>query len=63
MEEPLEKQSLARQIYRREYSIKIDLTEKGCEDVRWLNKAQERVEWQAFVVVVLNFFWSLLLDS
>jgi len=28
--------------------------ELGCEDERWMELAQDRVQWQAFVLAVLN---------
>ena len=31
------------------------LKEIGCEDVRWMELAQDHVQWQAFVLAVLNF--------
>jgi hypothetical protein len=35
---------------------KMDLTEIGCEDGRWMELAQDRVQWGAVVFVVLNLF-------
>ena len=32
----------------------MDLREIGCEDGRWIELAQDRVQWQALVLVVLN---------
>ena len=32
----------------------MDLREMGCEDGRWMELAQGRVQWQALVLVVLN---------
>jgi hypothetical protein len=33
---------------------KMDLRETGCEDGRWMELAQDRVQWQALVLAVLN---------
>ena len=39
----------------REYLIsKVDLMEIGCEDGRWMELAQECVQWWAFVLAVLK---------
>jgi len=32
----------------------MDLREMGCEDRRWMELAQDRVQWQALVLTVLN---------
>ena len=32
----------------------MDLREIGCEDGRWMELAQDRVQWQALVLAVLN---------
>jgi hypothetical protein len=32
----------------------VDLRETGCEDGRWMELAQDRVEWWALVLAVLN---------
>jgi len=34
---------------------KMDFREIGCGDGRWMELAQDRVEWQAFVLAVLKF--------
>jgi hypothetical protein len=39
---------------RREGNIKMDLRETGCENGRWMELAQDRVQWQALVLAVLN---------
>jgi hypothetical protein len=36
----------------------MDLRETGCEDKRWMELAQNRVQWQALVLAVLNL-WVL----
>jgi len=33
---------------------KMDLREIGCEDGRWMELAQDRVQWQALLLAVLN---------
>ena len=33
----------------------MDLREIGCEDGSCMELAQDRVQWQAFVLAVLNF--------
>jgi hypothetical protein len=33
---------------------KMDLREIGCEDGRWMELAQDRVQWWALVLAVLN---------
>jgi hypothetical protein len=37
-----------------EDTIKMDLIATGCEDVYWLQVAQGRVQWWAFVNTVMN---------
>lgn len=37
----------------------IDLRKPGCEKGRWMILAQERVEWQVLVLVVLNLRFLL----
>jgi hypothetical protein len=32
----------------------VDLSKIGCEDGRWMELAQDRVQWQALVLTVLN---------
>jgi hypothetical protein len=34
---------------------KMDLREMGCEDGRWMELAQDRVQWQALILMMLNF--------
>jgi hypothetical protein len=43
----------------REDNISIDLREVGCEDGRWMELAQDCVQWRALVLAVLNL-WILL---
>jgi hypothetical protein len=35
-------------------NININLTNIGCEDGRWLEPAQDRVQWQTLLLGVLN---------
>jgi hypothetical protein len=44
------------QIHRRrwEVNIKMDLKEIGINGVNWIQVAQDRVWWQAFVIMVMN---------
>jgi hypothetical protein len=32
----------------------MDLREIGCENGRWMELAQDRVQWRALIVAVLN---------
>jgi hypothetical protein len=38
----------------RELVSKMDLSETGCEDGRWMELAQDLVQWRALVLAVLN---------
>jgi hypothetical protein len=40
--------------------IKMDVWKVGCEDERWIELAEDRVQWQAFVSAVLDFRLLLL---
>jgi hypothetical protein len=46
---PEGKRPLGRPGCRWEYNIKMDLREIGIDEVNWIQLAQERVQWQAFV--------------
>jgi hypothetical protein len=39
---------------RREEDNKMILRQIGCEDGRWMELAQDHVQWQALVLAVLN---------
>jgi hypothetical protein len=52
--EPEGKRPLGRQRPRWEDNIKIDLQEVGCGDVDWIELAQDRDSWPAFVNAAMN---------
>jgi hypothetical protein len=45
---------LGRPRHRWEDNIKIDLREIGIDGANWIWLAQDRVQWQAFVNMVMN---------
>jgi hypothetical protein len=51
---PEGKRPLGRPKYRWEVGIRMDLEETGWEDVQWIQLAQDRDRWQAFVNTVMN---------
>jgi hypothetical protein len=51
---PEEKRPLRRRSRRWVDNIKIDLGEKGCYGVDWIDMAQDRYQWRALVNTVLN---------
>jgi hypothetical protein len=51
---PEGKRPLGRPRHRWEDNIKLDLREKGINGVNWIQLAQGRVQWWAFVNVVMN---------
>jgi hypothetical protein len=51
---PEGKRPRGRPRHRWEDDIKIDLQEMGCESVHWIELAQDRVRWRAFVTAVMN---------
>jgi len=48
------KRTLWRPRRRWEDNIKMDLQEVGCGDVYWIELAQDRERWRAFVAEVIN---------
>jgi hypothetical protein len=51
---PEDKRPLERPRSRSEDNIKLDLREKGIDGVNWIQMAEDRVQWQAFVNMVMN---------
>jgi hypothetical protein len=51
---PEVKRLLGRPRHRWEDNIKLDLREIGINGVNWIQLAQDRVHWQAFVNTVMN---------
>jgi hypothetical protein len=47
---------LGRPRHRLEDNIKMDLRETGMRGVNWIWLAQDRVWWQAFLNMVMNFW-------
>jgi hypothetical protein len=53
---PEEKRSLESPRPRWEDNIKMDLLEVGCEDMDWIELAQNRDRWRALVNTVMNIW-------
>jgi hypothetical protein len=51
---PEGKSPLGRPTCRWEYNIKFDLREIGIDGANWIQLAQDRVQWRAFVNTVMN---------
>jgi hypothetical protein len=51
---PKGKRPLGKPRHRWEDNIKMDLREIGIEGVNWIQLAQDRVQWWAFVNTVMN---------
>jgi hypothetical protein len=51
---PESKRPLGRPRRRWEDNIKLDLTEIGIDEANWIQLAQDRVQWRAFVNTVMN---------
>jgi hypothetical protein len=51
---PEGKRPLGRPGCRWEDNIKMDLTEIGIDVANWIQLAQERIQWRAFVITVIN---------
>jgi hypothetical protein len=52
---PEMKRPLGRPRHIREDNVKLDHKEVGCGGVDWIDLAQDKDRWQAFVNAVLNF--------
>ena len=48
------KRPLGRRRHRWVDNIKMDLQEVGCGGLDWIELAQDRDRWRAFVIVVMN---------
>jgi hypothetical protein len=55
---PEGKRPLGRTRRRWEDNIKMDLREKGIDGANWIQMAQDRVQWRAFVNTVMNLWVS-----
>jgi hypothetical protein len=51
---PEGRRPLGRSRRRWEDNIKMDLREIGIEEANWIQLAQDRVQWRAFVNTVMN---------
>jgi hypothetical protein len=54
--EPERKRPLGRPRYRWEDNIKLGLREIGIDGANWIQLAQDRIQWQAFVNMVMNLW-------
>jgi hypothetical protein len=52
---PKGKRPLGRPRSRWEDNIKLDLREIGIDGANWIQPAQDRVQWRAFVNTIMNF--------
>jgi hypothetical protein len=53
---PEGKRPVGRPRHRWEDNIKLDLRETGINVINWIWLAQDRVQWQAFVNMVMNLW-------
>jgi hypothetical protein len=51
---PESKRTLGRRRRKREDNIKMDLREIGIDGANWIQVAQDRIQWWAFVNTVIN---------
>jgi hypothetical protein len=56
---PKGKRPLGRPRHRWVDNIKMDLREKGIDGVNWIQLVQDRVQWQAFLSMVMNLWVPL----
>ena len=54
VEKPDGKRPLGKSRYRREDNIKVELREAGCDAGDWIDLAQERDQWRAYVRAIMN---------
>jgi hypothetical protein len=54
VERPVGKRPLGRPTRRWEDNIKLHLSEIGIDGANWIQLAQDRVQWRAFVNTVIN---------
>jgi hypothetical protein len=52
---PEGKRQMGRPRHRWEDNINLDLRETGIDGMNWIQLAQDRVQWWAFVNMVMNF--------
>ncbi|KAJ4448789.1 hypothetical protein ANN_00180 [Periplaneta americana] len=52
---------LGRPRRRWEDNIKMDLREVGYDDIDWINLAQDRDQWRAYVRAAMNLRWAMIL--
>jgi hypothetical protein len=52
------KRPLGRPRHRWEFNIKLDPREIGIEGANWIQLAQDRVQWRAFVHTLMNLQFS-----
>jgi hypothetical protein len=48
------KRQFGRSRCRQEDNIKMDLQEGGCGDMDWIDLAQDRDRWRAFLIAAMN---------
>ena len=51
---PEGKRHLWRPRYRWEYNIKMDLRELGCDPRDWIDLAEDRDQWRAYIRAAMN---------
>ena len=59
MGKPRGKRPPRKQRRRWENNIKMDFQEVGCGDMDWIDLAQDRDRWRAFVIAVMNLWFPL----